>query len=66
MMLAMRTDELAMGKEQLDAHKRGPCFCTAMSSRQQLTRRIFTAEHPRFVPLHFSVPGSAANKVTLI
>lgn len=63
MLLPMRTDELTIGNEQLQAHSNGHCFCVAMSTRGQLTRRLYTAEHPRLVPMHFTVAGAKANKI---
>lgn len=59
----MRTDELVIGARQLETHSKGHCFCVAMSTRGRLTRRLYTAEHPRLVPMHFSVAGAKANKV---
>ena len=63
MLLPMRADELVFGTAQLEAHSNGHCFCIAMSSRGQLTRRLYTADHPRLVPMHFTVAGAKANKV---
>ena len=62
MVVPMHTDEL-MIPELLALHGKGHCFTVAMSSRGQITRRMYTSEHPRMVPVQFSVPGAKANKI---
>lgn len=62
MLLPMRDDELTF-KGNLETHGRDHCWSLAMSSRSQLTRRLYKDTHIRIVPLHFSAtPGASASK----